>query len=132
MTDLSKAVERAGEILADPKRRMDAYCYGFDPTGIEEIDAILSAVASAGKAYHHAESWNDDDYGPSPASIIQAVADLAATALSAKDAELAKAREALEGSRIIISTWVEVTDPHPQAGARVVLAQIDQALGETK
>ncbi len=40
--------------------RMDAYYYGFDPTGVPEIDRILSAVACAGKAYHHTESWGEE------------------------------------------------------------------------
>jgi hypothetical protein len=37
--------------------RMDAYYYGFERTGVGFIDAILSAVAIAGKASHHTESW---------------------------------------------------------------------------
>jgi len=46
--------------------RMDAYYYGFTETGVEAIDRILSAVAHAGKGYHHTESWGDeglDDMG---------------------------------------------------------------------
>lgn len=39
---------------------MCAYYYSFEPTGVDAIDAILSEVASAGKAYHHTESWTDD------------------------------------------------------------------------
>lgn len=39
--------------------RLDAYYYGFDPTGVEAIDRILSAVACAGKAYHGTEEWNE-------------------------------------------------------------------------
>ena len=39
--------------------RLDAYYYGFDPTGNELIDRILSAVACAGKAYHHTEDWHE-------------------------------------------------------------------------
>jgi hypothetical protein len=39
--------------------RMDAYYYGFDPTGVPEIDRILSAVACAGNSYHNTEDWND-------------------------------------------------------------------------
>lgn len=35
------------------KRRMDAYYYGFDSTGVDDIDRLLSAVACAGKAFHH-------------------------------------------------------------------------------
>ena len=40
--------------------RMDAYYYGFEPTGDEQIDRILSAVACAGKAFHHTESWGEE------------------------------------------------------------------------
>jgi hypothetical protein len=40
--------------------RMDAYYYGFGSTGVAEIDLILSAVACAGKAYHHTEAWQDE------------------------------------------------------------------------
>ena len=35
--------------------RMHAYYYGFDRTGLAAIDLILSAVATAGKGYHHIE-----------------------------------------------------------------------------
>ena len=41
------------------KLRMDAYYYGFTPTGVEAIDRILSAVAEAGKAFHLTEDWNE-------------------------------------------------------------------------
>lgn len=44
--------------------RMDAYYYGFDPTGVPEIDRILSAVACAGKAYHHTEDWDEEISSP--------------------------------------------------------------------
>lgn len=40
--------------------RMEAYYYGFTPTGVEAIDRILSAVACAGKAYHHTDSWTEE------------------------------------------------------------------------
>lgn len=46
--------------------RMMAYHYSFSATGNCEIDRILSAVACAGKAYHHTDCWNDEcdpDYG---------------------------------------------------------------------
>jgi hypothetical protein len=48
--------------------RMEAYYYGFEPTGVEEIDRILSAVACAGKAFHRTDGWCDaTDYGaPEP------------------------------------------------------------------
>lgn len=44
----------------DPDARMDAYYYGFERTGIGVVDAILSEVATAGKAYHGTEYWMDD------------------------------------------------------------------------
>jgi hypothetical protein len=66
-------------------RRMDAYYYGFERTGVDCIDKILSAVACAGKAFHHTESWNDDvkvswnDHtGGTPVDWIQNAANKAA------------------------------------------------------
>lgn len=46
-------------------RRFDAYYFGFTPTGVDEIDKILSAICFAGKGYHHTEGWSEDkeDYG---------------------------------------------------------------------
>ena len=89
--DAGRLTEREREMLYAPDRRMDAYYYGFDPTGVPEIDAILSAVAHAGKGYHHTESWSDDPgewgrYGPgrSMAEVIQAAANEAALAWEAR------------------------------------------------
>lgn len=71
--------------------RMDAYYFGFEPTGIEAIDKILAAVACAGKSYHHTESWHDitdaPDYlrGDSPAAWIQNAAIDAATHLKEQE-----------------------------------------------
>ena len=68
-----------------PSLRMDAYYYEFDPTGVETIDRILCAVASAGKAYHHTNNWTDE-HGPrdncegnTPVEWIQNAANNAAT-----------------------------------------------------
>ncbi len=69
--------------------RMDGYYYGFASTGVQEIDAILSAVACAGKAYHHTEDWNNqcDNYEPdhfagsTPVEWIQDAANRAASKL---------------------------------------------------
>lgn len=67
--------------------RMDAYYYGFTPTGSPEIDLILSAVACAGKAFHHTEDWNDKasaykgHEGETPIDWIQNAANRAAAAL---------------------------------------------------
>ena len=37
--------------------RMSAYYYQFESTGVRPIDEILSAVACAGKAFHHTSCW---------------------------------------------------------------------------
>ena len=66
------------------ERRMDAYYYGFDATGVEVVDKILGAVACAGKAYHHTGDWSDetdpyDDHtGETPVDWIQNAAKEAA------------------------------------------------------
>lgn len=65
------------------KLRMDAYYYGFTPTGVPEIDMILSAVACAGKAYHHTRNWSEENEWPphegkTPIEWIQNAANKAA------------------------------------------------------
>lgn len=79
--------------------RMNAYYYGFEPTGVVEIDRILSAVACAGKAYHHTESWGEEVMaygtptgapehflrGKTPVEWIQNAAKDAAAAVSARE-----------------------------------------------
>jgi hypothetical protein len=80
----------------EPDARMDAYYYGFERTGVGAIDAVLSVLAYAGKAYHHTDDWQDDmshDYGPirkgeSAADAIQRVANEAAAHLAAALAPL--------------------------------------------
>jgi hypothetical protein len=73
----------------EPAFRMNAYYYGFAPTGLEVIDKILSAVACAGKAYHHTDQWNEDcaPYehlrGDTPADWINNAAQDAAAAIRA-------------------------------------------------
>ena len=65
------------------ERRMEAYYYGFAPTGNDHVDAILEAVARAGKAYHHTEDWNDKPEwgdGKSEVERIQEAAHAAAKA----------------------------------------------------
>lgn len=49
-----------GMMGPQPVWRMDAYYYGFEMTGIAIIDRILSAVACAGKSFHHTQDWNDE------------------------------------------------------------------------
>lgn len=72
---------------AGNKPRMQAYYFGFEPTGVPEIDLILSAVACAGKSFHHTEHWLDScepwDHheGNSPAEWIHNAATKAAAAM---------------------------------------------------
>jgi len=68
---------------------MEAYYYSFKPTGIESIDLILSAVACAGKSYHHTEYWMDKTplyqdklHGESPVEWIQNAANDAAALIA--------------------------------------------------
>jgi len=64
--------------------RMDAYYYGFTPTGVDAIDRILCAVASAGRSFHNTEDWNNEcgesnfSIGNSPVEWIQNAANAAA------------------------------------------------------
>jgi len=74
--------------------RFDAYYYGFEPTGVGTIDAILSAIAIAGKSAHHTENWDEEsEYGyytghlglvdgDSAVDLIQKNADRAAKAFN--------------------------------------------------
>jgi hypothetical protein len=72
--------ERKAWVFAEPLR-LEAYYYGFVPTGVQAIDRILAAVARAGKAYHHTESWTDADGDMSYVEIIQEAANEAAELL---------------------------------------------------
>jgi hypothetical protein len=77
--------------------RMDAYYYGFDRTGCDAVNRILSAVACAGKAFHSTEDWNDEagDWGgkgKTPVEWIQNAANEAASLVT----RLQQAEEALK------------------------------------
>jgi hypothetical protein len=68
---------------------MDAYYYSFTPTGNCHIDRILCAVASAGKAFHHTDCWQEetafpyaDCCGKTPMEWIQNAANDAAAAIN--------------------------------------------------
>ena len=91
MSDLTTEVRAA---LPDDAR-MDAYYYTFDRTGIAVVDAILSAVAVAGKGSHSTDGWTSnpghDYYKGRPwlpdadcgADLIQATADRSAALILA-------------------------------------------------
>lgn len=74
--------------------RMWAYYYGFEETGVPEIDKILSAVACAGKAHHHTDGWGDEssEYPPhsgrTPVDWIQNAANEAAEAWNTRPASV--------------------------------------------
>jgi hypothetical protein len=77
-------------LAPEPEFRMDAYYYGFDATGILAIDLILSAVACAGKSFHHTDQWgekvspyHDRLRGDTPVEWIQNAANDAAAAILA-------------------------------------------------
>jgi hypothetical protein len=113
--------------------RMNAYYYAFQPTGVEAIDRILSAVACAGKAYHHTSQWTDDvwDYdaekqrvpspyepflrGWTPAEWIQNAANDAAALLAASEAAR---EEAQRGLRQYQDAWdLAVKEKHAAESA---------------
>lgn len=53
-------------------RNLDAYYYSFEPTGCDEVDAILEQVAQAGAGYHSTADWKDKYAdGSSPVSNMQ-------------------------------------------------------------
>ena len=98
--------ERLDAQLPD-SARMDAYYYGFNRTGFGPVDAILSAVAVAGKGSHHTESWGGNEsawfYGDRPGlpsadgaeDLIQKTADLAARNITTDTARLLAAVKAV-------------------------------------
>ena len=95
--EMSKQKRDGGAAEIGVKRQdgtwfMDAYYYSFEPTGNDAIDALLSEVARAGKAYHHTDNWCEE-YDPafwgegfdkrSHAQRIQDAANAAADAMLA-------------------------------------------------
>ena len=103
MTDRETLPVAAQETLRVPDRRLDAYYFAFDATGQPSIDAILSAVAHAGKGYHHTESWADEGPGwgggLSYVDVIQAAAADAARERAALLDALARAKAEVERLR---------------------------------
>ncbi|MEN2749366.1 hypothetical protein [Sphingomonas sp. T9W2] len=76
---------------------LDAYYYGFEPTGNADVDRILGAVAWAGKSYHHTEDWDETAItGVSCVDNIQNAAALAAARIEALEAENERLRETLD------------------------------------
>jgi hypothetical protein len=109
--------------------RLDAYYFGFDSTGNEDIDRVLSAVACAGKAYHHTSDWTEPiakPYEPTHrggtcAEWIQNAANDAATKLAAAYRE-----GVVEG--LVIALQILDAD-HPGESQRIA-AEIERLRGE--
>lgn len=127
MTDRTELRRAEREALYAPDRRLNAYYFSFDSTGSPIIDAILSAVAYAGKSYHHTESWARGsrwDEGRSYVDVIQAAANEAANKLTDADAlraELAHMTEARDNARAeverLTTQVTEVREAHSAASA---------------
>lgn len=87
------------------RRRMNAYYYQFEETGSDPIDIILSAVACAGKAFHHTEEWSTHEVdipyeschrGKTAIDWIQNAANDAAAVIARLQAALAQKEEQIE------------------------------------
>ena len=101
---------------AELVRPMKAYWYDFEPTGVDCIDKVLSAVACAGKAYHHTEYWYEParpyggHSGGTPVEWIQNAAKepsdrieaLIAERDAARDAALEEAAKAAESPDLLV------------------------------
>ncbi|MFU2648727.1 hypothetical protein ACM7OW_28860 [Pseudomonas aeruginosa] len=75
-------------------RNLDAYYYGFDPTGCDLVDSVLEQVARAGKAFHSTDDWNEEDLdGLSPVDKMQAAANASAKTIMALIAEVERLRQ---------------------------------------
>jgi len=62
----------------------------FEYTDCEVVDAILSAIETAGHAYHHTEQWDDENGGESVSSVIEKAAAAAATRIAELEAEVGR------------------------------------------
>ncbi len=131
------------------KEKFQAYWYEFEATGITAVDAILDAVARAGKAYHNTEMWGDSDYqhdGETFADVIQRHANNGAAEVAQLKATCDRADEVIAGlekkvakiDRLLDADWSEwwneidhgaFVDPYDSVEA-VVAEFIDAARGD--
>ena len=127
VAELRRLRDTEREELHSPTRRLDAYYYSFSETGSVPIDAILSAVAIAGKSCHNTDRWTEDDewsrwgVGRSLVDVIQCAAYEAAAALLDAADRLAHMTEARDNAR----AWDEGGDfvtRHPGMSAEYVRA----------
>ena len=86
----------------ETEMNLRSYYYGFSKSGHRAIDRVLSAVACAGKSFHHTEDWHEvatpREYheGCAPIDWIQNAADDAARYLAKLESERGRLRAALE------------------------------------
>jgi hypothetical protein len=77
-------------------RYLSAYYYSFEATGCDAVDAILEAVARAGKGYHHTDSWSEPDGdGVSYVDKIQNAAKDAAALFAARSEHQSAGRDSV-------------------------------------
>ncbi|MFU6557269.1 hypothetical protein ACM79U_11720 [Pseudomonas aeruginosa] len=97
--ELLESVKQADQIMTDinrATRNLDAYYYGFDPTGCDLVDSVLEQVARAGKAFHSTDDWNEEDLdGLSPVDKMQAAANASAKTIMALIAEVERLKAEL-------------------------------------
>ena len=109
VAELRRLRDTEREELHSPTRRLVAYYYSFDETGSVPIDAILSAVAIAGKSCHNTDMWTEDGewsrwgVGRSLVDVIQCAANEAAAALLDAAAE----RDALAAKLGAVREWID-------------------------
>ena len=119
VAELRRLRDTEREELHSPTRRLDAYYYSFSETGSVPIDAILSAVAIAGKSCHNTDRWTEDDewsrwgVGRSLVDVIQCAANEAATALLDAAAERDRLAEAV---RAYVDDWDLLVEEMRQTG----------------
>ena len=81
----------APDVGFDPEEpRLDSYWFSLVPTGVIEIDRILSAVARAGKFAHSTEHWGGQ-YGDYPEGTVVPI-DFIQEAANRAAADFEKAR----------------------------------------
>lgn len=105
--------------------RMGAYYYSFERTGVGAVDAILSAMAVAGKGSHHTDGWTDvapyDYYkgrpglpdGESAVDLIQQTANRSAEQVRELAARLEDARWRLHQADWLVAVSI---DGHSDGG----------------
>lgn len=129
--------------IAEPEQlRMSAYYYGFARTGDALVDRILSAVAHAGKGYHHTDGWNNDQEDIPPfrgGSYVGWIQNAARDAADARKAERAHADDLAGASRGFLLSALRFYSSQPAhddrfegalAALRDVLAAHDKRRGK--